>query len=54
MGWSQLPESILINVVRIVGQSCTHGRHSLALVCSSWAAAIAADDALVKNLDVYR
>jgi hypothetical protein len=54
MDWSELPKPALINFALIASQSLRHGRHSLALVCSSWADAVAAADALVDELDVYR
>lgn len=54
MDWSQLPEIAMVNLVRAAGQSGRHGRHILALVCSSWAEAVAAANALVDELDVDR
>jgi hypothetical protein len=53
MDWSQLPKAAIGNLMLIAGQSGRHGRDSLALVCSSWAEAVAAADALVDELDVY-
>jgi hypothetical protein len=54
MDWSQLPEIAMVNLVRAAGQSGRHGRHILTLVCSSWAEAVAAANALVDELDVDR
>jgi hypothetical protein len=52
--WSQLPLPALTNLMLQAGQSSRHGKHSCALVCSSWADAVDAAAAELKDVDVYR
>lgn len=53
--WSLIrPPTALANIVSKAGQSGRHGRNSPALVCKSWAEAVAAADVLVGELDVQR
>jgi hypothetical protein len=52
--WSQLPPTGLANLMLVCGQSSRHGSNSLALVCSTWAEAVAAAALLRDKLDVHR
>jgi hypothetical protein len=53
--WSQLPPTALINVMLMSGRLERHSkRTSLALVCTSWAEAVEAADALHHELYLNR
>lgn len=53
--WSLvMPHTALILIISKVDQSGRHGRNSLALVCRSWAEAVAAVDVLAGELHVDR